>query len=214
MRPKLVKFCGITRSNDAQWCVNRGADALGFIFYPKSPRNLLLNEVPKLFGSIDFKKCLKVAVAVSPSVELVKGLVGAGFERFQFHFPTHIPDNQIYEWSTLVGRENLWLAPRLKPSEELPPNYLEYTKHFLLDAYSEKTFGGTGKRADWVKFFDLKQQYSSHKWILAGGLSPENLAAAISSTSPDGIDLNSGVESEPGKKDQDKIARIFDILAH
>ena len=103
-------------------------------------------------------------------------------------------------------------APRLKKSEEFPSKYLEYAKVFLLDAYSDKAYGGTGQLADWNKFVNLKKQFSEHQWFLAGGLGPSNLLEALVSVCPDGIDLNSGVESEPGLKDNHKISEAFSIL--
>ncbi|MEK9772732.1 MAG: phosphoribosylanthranilate isomerase [Opitutae bacterium] len=209
---RIIKFCGITRSSDAQLCIDLGADALGFIFHPPSPRNLSLDQFQKLQASIEFKTCVKVAVAVAPDVQLVNQLIDAGFEKFQFHFPEDLPIDKISKWSALVGRENLWLAPRLKPFDDLPENYLEFARVVLMDAYAQETFGGTGKRADWSKFVQLKKQFADHQWFLAGGLSPDNLQEAISCTAPDGIDLNSGVEIEPGKKDRDKIYQVFSVL--
>ena len=71
MRPKIVKFCGITRPADAQMCVNLGADALGFIFHPQSPRNLSVPEFQNLVEKIDFQNCAKVGVAVDPDLPLM-----------------------------------------------------------------------------------------------------------------------------------------------
>lgn len=213
MRPKIVKFCGITRPADAQMCVNLGADALGFIFHPQSPRNLSVPEFQNLVEKIDFQNCAKVGVAVDPDLSLIKSLLGAGIEKFQFHFASEIPIAKIVEWSDLVGRENLWLAPRLKPEEDLPDGLLDCADVFLVDTYAKDVYGGTGQQSDWGKFTGFKNQYGKHQWILAGGLGPDNLRLAISSTLPDGIDLNSGVEFLPGKKDADKIKEVFSILS-
>ncbi|HAF59168.1 MAG TPA: phosphoribosylanthranilate isomerase [Opitutae bacterium] len=209
----LVKFCGITRSSDAQLCIDLGADALGFIFHPQSPRNLSLPQFQNLQATVDFKTCVKVAVAVSPDVRLVNEFIDAGFEKFQFHYPAELPIQKISEWSSLVGRENLWLAPRLKPSEQMVESSMEFANVVLIDAYSQETFGGTGKRADWSRFVQLKKQFTDHQWFLAGGLSPNNLQEAILNTAPDGLDLNSGVEIEPGKKDKEKIYQVFSLLS-
>ena len=212
MRPNTVKICGITRTTDARACLKFGADALGFIFHPTSPRNLTLDKFRGLFAGLDFGKCRKVAVAVSPDISRVEQLIEAGFDKFQFHFSPDISEEKISQWSSLIGRENLWLAPRLESSTPLPDYFLKYAKVFLIDAYSEKSYGGTGKLADWEKFAELKEQHPDHQWFLAGGLGPENLADALSRLRPDGVDLNSGVEKNPGIKDTQKLSEVFSKL--
>jgi len=212
MRPKMVKVCGITRAIDAQHCIELGSDALGFIFHSKSPRNLNFDQYDKLRAAIQWKGCLKVAVAVNPDEEFVRQLIHLGFDRFQFHFPSDLKTDHVHYWSSLVGKENLWLAPRLGPAIEFPQNYLKHTKVFLVDAYSDHAYGGTGQKADWLKFSELKQKFLSHQWFLAGGLGPDNLEEAVLNIQPDGIDINSGVESRPGIKDPSKIDQVFTLL--
>jgi len=141
---------------------------------------------------------------------MVRDLMAAGFEKFQFHFPADFPAEHIREWSDLVGQDNLWLAPRLQPDNECPKDCLQFSKVVLLDAYSKDVYGGSGKVGNWQKFNQLKAEYPDHQWYLAGGLSPDNLREAIASTQPDGIDLNSGLESAPGIKDTSLVARAFD----
>jgi len=209
MRPRLVKVCGITRPQDARFCIEEGADALGFIFYPSSPRHLSVEQGKNLLREVDFNDCLKVAVSVTPDLAMVQNLIAAGFEKFQFHFPGDYPTESIREWSECVGLDNLWLAPRLQQDEECPKDSLQFSKVVLLDAYSKDVYGGSGKVGNWQKFIQLKAEYSDHQWYLAGGLNPENLKEAIASTHPDGIDLNSGVESAPGIKSTSLVARVF-----
>ena len=95
----------------------------------------------------------------------------------------------------------------------MPDNFLQYAKVFLIDAYSDKTYGGTGKLADWKKFSELKEQNPEHQWFLAGGLGPENLEDALNNVSPDGVDLNSGVEIKPGIKDTQKLSKVFSKIS-
>jgi len=212
MRPKLVKFCGITEPTVAQHCVNLGADALGFIFHPQSPRNLSIEQYRNLSGQIDFKGCIRVAVAVAPNQKLIEELISLGFEKYQFHFPVDLPNEDVKKWSELVGKENLWLAPKLKPLDEFPCNYLEESRTFLIDAYSKKSFGGTGQTADWGRFSNLKKEFPENFWVLAGGLGPDNLEEAILQNQPYGVDINSGVESEPGVKNTKKIEQVCSVL--
>jgi len=98
------------------------------------------------------------------------------------------------------------------PDEELPSEFLKHAQTMLIDAYSDQAFGGTGRLSDWKRFKSLKKQYPEHQWYLAGGLGPENLCQAIKETEPDGVDLNSGVESSPGIKDLKKINQVFSLF--
>ena len=212
MRPKLIKICGITRSIDAQESIDSGADALGFIFHPPSPRYVSLKKFNSLQNEIKFSGCLKVAVAVSPEPSLVNQFLEAGFDKFQFHFPNDFPIDKIRVWSQKVGVENLWLAPRLQSSEKFPAEYLKFAQTILFDAYSGQAFGGTGNLSDWTKFTQLKNHFSDKQWYLAGGLSAENIKKVMVEVKPDGVDLNSGVESSPGVKDSVKLKKVFSIL--
>jgi phosphoribosylanthranilate isomerase len=212
MRPELVKVCGITRSEDAKHCINLGANALGFIFHPSSPRNLSLDNFKIIQNGISFQNCLQVAVAVAPEPSMVEQFLEAGFDRFQFHFPADYSHQKIADWAEVVGKQNLWLAPRLNPDEEFPAEILKYAQTMLIDTYSDQAFGGTGRLSDWNRFKALKKQYSEHQWYLAGGLGPENLYQAINETEPDGVDLNSGVEISPGIKDLEKINQVFSLF--
>ena len=208
----MVKVCGITRRGDAQHCISLGANALGFIFHPSSPRNLALADFRLLQQEINFQNCLRVAVAVAPELSRVEQFVEAGFDRFQFHCPADYSHQKIADWTQIVGRQNLWLAPRLKPNEEFPSEFLKYALTLLIDAYSGDSYGGTGKLSDWKRFKELKKQHPDHQWYLAGGLGPENLSQAIDDTEPDGVDLNSGVEISPGIKDLKKINQVFSLF--
>ena len=90
---------------------------------------------------------------------------------FSFIFSPDISEEKVSQWSSLIGRENLWLAPRLESSIPLPDYFLKYAKVFLIDAYSDKTYGGTGKLADWKKFSELKEQIPNTNgfWLVDWG---------------------------------------------
>ena len=208
----MVKICGITRSGDAQHCINLGANALGFIFHSSSPRNLAFADFKILKQEIDFQDCLQVAVSVVPELSMVEQFLEAGFDRFQFHFPADYSQQKIADWAEVVGKQNLWLAPRLNPDQEFSPELFKYAQTILIDAYSHQAFGGTGMKSDWKRFKALKKLYPDYQWYLAGGLGPENLCQAINETEPDGVDLNSGVESSPGIKDLEKINQVFSLF--
>ena len=213
MRPKIVKVCGITRSEDIRICQDAGTDALGFIFHPASPRNLSIEQYERLIAEINFENTCKVAVAVTPDMSRVRQFMEAGFNKFQFHFPSGFSLDKIAEWSGLVGPANLWLAPRLSAVDKFCLEYLSFAQSILVDAYAIDAYGGTGKPADWERFKSLRVDHPGHQWILAGGLGPDTLKEAIRLAEPDGIDLNSGLESSPGIKDAAKIKAVFNLLS-
>ena len=98
------------------------------------------------------------------------------------------------------GSINLWLAPKLPPGVDFPDHLLQYAETFVIDAYSQDKFGGTGKPADWKSFSEYHDLYPEKKWILAGGIGPKNVVSSVVQTNARMIDLNSAVESKPGQK--------------
>lgn len=201
------KVCGLTRASDAQAAAEAGADYLGFIFYPKSPRNLRLDRYRDIADRLP--NIPKVAVTVAPDLFTLAQLEGAGFDVFQIHFPIGLAE-EVEAWSKLVGKERLWLAPKLPPRGELDPTLLDLASGVVWDAFKKdaNTFGGTGSRSDWDAFREHKKSFPALKWILAGGISPENAAEALDATGADCLDFNSSLEIEPGIKDLERISQV------
>ena len=200
-----LKVCGLTTAEDAAEAAGIGADYLGFILYPKSPRYLPLARFAELKPLLPALP--KVAVMVSPSVEELEAARGAGFDFFQIHFPG-TDHAAARRGSDAVAPARLWLAPKLPPEVELDTSLLPLAGTWLLDAYRADSFGGTGHTGDWAKFRRYSEMHPGKTWVLAGGLSPENVAAAVSATGASTIDVNSGVESAPGRKDAAKLAAL------
>ena len=207
-----VKVCGITNKRDALNALQAGADYLGFILYPKSPRHITLGDVKQISESLKDISCKKVAVDVAPKLEDVALMQKADFQYYQFHFPLDLDKEIIRQWSEMVGPSNLWLAPKLPPGADFPDHLLQYAETFLIDAYSQDKFGGTGMSADWKSFSEYQNLYPEKKWILAGGIGPENVVPSVVQTNARMIDLNSAVESKPGQKEVDKIKSVFEFL--
>mgnify|MGYP005658489463 CR=1 FL=1 len=207
-----VKVCGITRLEDGQNAISLGASFLGFILFEGSPRHIDPNEARVIWSELNPGKTRSVAVDVNPDPSRLSEICQLGFDFFQLHFPSSIDPARVSEWCETVGSDKLWLAPRVHPSEPFPEELLPFADTFLLDAYSAEKFGGTGETSDWKAFENLKENFPSKTWVLAGGLSPENLPAALSETSASLIDLNSGVESAPGIKDLSKMQKAFSLL--
>jgi phosphoribosylanthranilate isomerase len=211
MIPK-VKVCGITRVEDAELALSLGADFLGVIAYPKSPRAVDPQRIPELLEAIPAGRRVVVDVAPQPDrVALYKSL---GFDYFQFHFDLAISMAAIAGWSEQVGASALWLAPRIPRNEHAFPQILmEFCETLLFDAYDPHSYGGTGKAgANWQQFLDCTILYQHKRWILAGGLSPENVREALAFTQAGMIDVNSGVESSPGIKDPARLKTLFEKL--
>ncbi len=192
--------------------VNFGATHLGFILYEKSPRCIDHFRARQILDCLQPAPVSSVAVMVDPTPSFLNEIKSSGFDFFQLHFPSTIDPGRVEEWSGILGPEHLWLVPRISAEQSFPIKLLSCANTILLDAYDEERHGGTGKTSDWKRFREWKKEHPSKKWILAGGIGPENLERALIETTPNGVDLNSGIESSPGVKSREKVAEVFSIL--
>lgn len=209
-RPVQVKVCGLTREADVDQALEMGADFCGFIVYAKSPRGLSLERASELAARVPAGK--RVLVDVETGAEELERFRGAGFDYFQIHAGMEVGLASLAAWSGLVGRERLWVAPRIPPGESFSEVVLEFADTVLLDAFHSNKYGGSGQTGDWAMFAGLRERLPQANWILAGGLGPGNVAEALAATGAERIDVNSGVESEPGLKNPEKLRELFRIL--
>jgi phosphoribosylanthranilate isomerase len=200
----LVKICGMTRMEDVELCTRLGADLLGFIFHPASPRN----ADPDFVASVKTGRVVKVGVFVNQSADQVIEIMDrCGLHAAQLH------GGQDMAFCEAVGPDRVIRAfwPEAYSSAEALlhdlDNYAEVCGHFLLDA-GTKGQGGTGRSIDFSMLQGIEIQTP---WFLAGGIGPDNLEAALA-VSPPGLDINSGVERQPGVKDETKLRAVFDRL--
>lgn len=207
-----LKVCGLTSLVDAEFADRCGADYLGFIFHPKSPRKISLAQYEAMAPRLPARR--KVAVIVEPSLDELRALQAAKFDYFQIHFRPEIGESAVEGWSALVGFRHLWLAPKLPPESDPTPAVLAAGEFVLLDTFHRDGFGGSGQTGDWPKFARLQAAHRDHFWILAGGLNPENIGAALGQSGARFVDVNSGVESAPGVKDEAKLKRFVVALHH
>ena len=205
----LVKVCGITRPEDVRLALDLGADYLGLIVYRKSPRAVPEKRIPQLLELIPEGKRVLVDVATPPAQ--LERYQSFGFDHFQIHFDLDIALAEIAAWSEIAGPRGFWAAPRIPDLEAgFPQVVLEFADTILLDAYSKSAYGGTGQAgANWQRFLDYSVLFQHKRWILAGGLSPENVSEALRFTQAATIDVNSGVEAAPGIKDRQKLESLF-----
>jgi phosphoribosylanthranilate isomerase len=203
-----LKICGLTSLVDAEAADTIGADCLGFILHPESPRYLPLSQYRAMAGRLPPRR--RVAVMVEPSAELIADAIAEEFHFFQIHFRHDLPVETIAAWSEAVTPDRLWLAPKLPPDEDVSPEWLPLATYFLMDTFHAGGFGGSGKTGDWAKFSRHQTKHPKKAWILAGGLNPANIGEAITQSGARFVDVNSGVEAAPGVKDP---ARLRDLAA-
>jgi phosphoribosylanthranilate isomerase len=191
-----IKICGIRTTNDALAVLDAGADLLGFNFYPKSPRSIDVGvcrdimSVMRKYGQITY-----VGVFVNaPAAEICATMDTCGLNLAQLHGDE--PSEMI---RSLNGRA-------FKAFRGIPANLNGFARDtapaLLVDASVKGAYGGTGVTADWSGAAELAKRYPI---LLAGGLTPENVAEAVQQVSPWGVDVASGVESVPGVKDALKM---------
>ena len=201
-----LKVCGLTSLVDADAADKIGADYLGFIFYPKSPRGITLTQYAAMNDRLPPRK--RVAVCVEPTAKELAAFVTLGFDRFQIHFSPETPVATVTAWSQLTGRAQLWLAPKLPPVQDVKPEWLPLADTFLLDTFHADKFGGTGETGDWAKFKRHRDAHPTKHWVLSGGLKADNIASAVTATGSKFIDVNSGVEQAPGIKSPAKLQAL------
>lgn len=196
----IVKICGITNTADALAAASAGADAIGLMFYEKSPRNLTLPAAAEIARALP-PYIIKVGVFVNPAEEFVLRAVGeCGLNIAQFH------GDETPEFCSLFPVMVL-KAFRIRDAESLKPLPSYPTDAWLLDAYSPDKPGGTGERFNWD--LAIEAQNLGKPIFLAGGLTPKNVAEAIRQVRPYAVDVSSGVESSPGRKDHAKVTAFI-----
>lgn len=194
-----IKICGITNVDDGNVAVAAGADALGFVMYRKSPRFVEPGVVRAIVAGLP-PFVLPVGVFVNEEVDRVRTLMDeCGLALAQLH------GEETAVYCQQLGRPVL-KALRLKDRGTFLA-LAEFqgranVRGFLIDAFSEQAYGGTGQTVDWTLAQEVAQ---STPIVLAGGLTPANVAEAITRVCPYGVDVSSGVELSPGKKDPKKV---------
>ncbi len=205
------KVCGLTSLVDAHLADRVGADYLAFNFYPKSPRYVAPATFADLLPNLPDRP--KVAVFVEPTVADLHQALALGFDRVQIHYGSTTPTETVRAWSQAVGPKRLWLAPKLPPERDPVAEQLPLADTWLIDTFVADGFGGSGKLGDWPKFKRLRDAHPEKTWVLAGGLNPTNIGAALAASDTRFVDVNSGVETSPGIKDEAKL-KAFVVAIH
>lgn len=193
-----IKICGLTNLDDARWAIEEGADYLGFVLYPKSPRYVPVKELRRLVENLP-EGIAKVGVFVNEAPIMVKEVAGVcGLSAVQLHGdedPDDYTGMPVPVWRSVTLREGRWVPdPRMWAADR-----------FVVDAFSPG-YGGSGIKVDWVAAGKFA---SGCRCMLAGGLTVDNVGQAIRLVNPLGVDVSSGVEQTPGRKDHKKVAAFI-----
>lgn len=197
----LVKICGLTILADARAAVEAGADLLGFICYPKSPRYLPPHRIAAILSNLQspISDLHTVGVFVDETLATIQRILSeTGLDLAQLHGgepPVTLERLQGRAFKALRSRSLAEAEADAEWYADLGP---ADGPDLLLDAWHPQAHGGSGWRADWDIAAALARQ---HRLLLAGGLTPANVAAAVAHVRPWGVDVSSGVEIEPGRKD-------------
>ncbi len=191
-----VKICGLTSVTDAVAAAEAGADMIGLMFYEKSPRHISLALAAEIARAVS-PFVLKVGVFVNPEEALVsRAIAECNLSVLQFH------GDESSDFCTQFGLMSV-KALRVQNADSLAALENYSTNAFLLDAYSKSGLGGTGEKFNWD--LAVAAQKFGKPIFLAGGLTPENVADAVKQVRPFAVDVSSGVESAPGKKNAAKV---------
>jgi phosphoribosylanthranilate isomerase len=196
-----VKICGVTRAQDAELAASLGAWAVGFVFWPKSPRNISAARARAISEALP-RHVERVGVFVDETADRVRDIVAAaGLTIVQLHGHEARKD-----WDLAVP------AMKAVGLDDGDPQAVlgDWSDvRVLLDAYDPERRGGTGRTTDWAAASRIAR---TREIVLAGGLRPENVCAAIAQVRPWGIDVSSGVEDAPGVKNHDRMRALFEAV--
>jgi phosphoribosylanthranilate isomerase len=205
MRPQ-VKICGLTRPEEALACVELGADAIGCVLYPRSPRHVSDEQARDIFRGLPAAVC-SVGVFVNEDFSTIMAKVEqCGLKAVQLHGQESVGlVHELQNQGLLVIKA---VFVKGSPSLDLIASFR--ASAYLVECAGGRLPGGNARVWDWSTAAGIS---AKEPLILAGGLSPENVSQAIQEALPDAVDVSSGVESTPGRKDMDKVKRLLEAVA-
>jgi len=201
-----IKVCGLTDPSEARAVAEAGADAIGLVF-AKSSRQIDPDRARKIIEALP-PMIQAVGVFVNESPERIEEIIAyCGLDLVQLH-GEETPETCRRLAPRVI---KAWRIRDRADIQNLMP-YMGTVRGFLLDAWSPKAHGGTGEAFDWSIAVEAKEAISSLPIVLAGGLRPENVLEAVRQVQPWGVDVSSGVERAPGKKDLEKVTCFIQAL--
>lgn len=198
-----IKICGMTDLEDALFCSACGVEALGFIFYPRSPRYIASSDARRIIAALP-PEVARVGVFVNQDPDEVQQIFDfCGLDYIQLHGDETPAYCRRFSPPLLIKAVSFQAEVDLKALEAYQ------VRAILIDSRVDGRYGGTGRQANWKMALQVKK---NHALILSGGLKEENIVTALAEVVPDAVDINSGVEAAPGRKDRDKVRRIVEII--
>ncbi|MGS1078698.1 phosphoribosylanthranilate isomerase [Pseudoxanthomonas beigongshangi] len=200
--PTRIKFCGLTRAEDVRAAVELGVDYVGLVFAPRSPRRLLIGQARMLRDLVPEEIAVVALMMDNPASDVESVIEHVRPDLLQFHgdeedaFCAGFPLPFLKAIAMGGASEGAFTTVARYPSAH----------GFLFDGHAAGEQGGSGKRFDWKQM----PQAVERPYLLAGGLSPDNVAVAIRTAHPWGVDVSSGVESAPGVKDIEKMRQFVE----
>jgi phosphoribosylanthranilate isomerase len=205
--PPRIKFCGITSLDDAKLAVEAGAWALGVIMFAGSPRRCEIPEAERIARTLRRRAEICGVFVNAPLDEVAAVADGVGLTMVQLH------GDEGPAYCAEVARRTgakVMKAARVRTGADIAALQRFHTDLHLLDAHQAGRWGGTGETFDWEL---VRQRRTDVPFVLSGGLSPENVAAAIEATHPYAVDTASGTEARPGVKDAEKLRAFAAAVA-
>ena len=221
-----IKICGITNIEDARVAVAAGADLLGFIFYKRSPRYVAPQTVREIVACLKRQAVATTENLLRPLPQFVgvfvnaergfvaRTLTGCRLDAAQLHGeepPEFVAHFRGRAYKALRPPSPAEAETQIEAYRSTFPAGPAATPCFLLDAYHPALYGGTGRVTDWTMAANIARRYPI---MLAGSLTPANVAGAIQAVRPWGVDVSSGVEREKGRKDHDKLRAFIEAVNH
>ena len=202
MNRLFVKICGMTRAQDAELAAGLGASALGFVFWPNSPRYVSAEVAQAIVANVP-ANVLKVGVFVDQPVDEVARIMDeVGLDVAQLH------GHESPEYCRRLQR-TIFKAIGMTDNGSIQIDDFDADVVLLVDAHDPARLGGTGKTVNWDS---ARAIAATRRTILAGGLNAANIKLAVRSVRPYGVDVSSGVESSPGVKDPNRLRKFFEAL--
>ena len=198
----FVKICGITRAHDAELAGRLGAAAIGFVFWPGSPR-YVSPDVAKIIAAEVSRDVMKVGVFVDEDLDAVRNVMNVvGLDVAQLH------GNETPDYCRTLGRK-VFKTVAMGDRDIVNVAQFDSDVVLLIDAHDSERHGGTGRTVNWDSAREIAERRPT---ILAGGLNAANIRLALRSVRPYGVDVSSGVESAPGVKDPARLRTFFEAL--
>ncbi|HXZ42876.1 MAG TPA: phosphoribosylanthranilate isomerase [Terriglobales bacterium] len=217
-----VKICGITNLQDALTAVGAGADALGFVFYEKSPRCVAPEDVQRIIANLP-DGVEKVGVFVDqPAGQIAKIVERTGLTAVQVYQKECVETLSYYSALNPPAHRSPPKIIFVVPGDQfadprgvfwgIPAGFKDILYALLVDCISGGQFGGSGRRFDWIKVGAMPAMNLIRPTIVAGGLTASNVATAMALLQPWGVDVSSGVEAGPGRKDPEKVREFISVV--